>query len=33
MGLGQQLVKGRQVAEKRIDVGIVGHVVAEIGHR
>ena len=31
--LGEQRVEGREVAEERIDVAVVGHVVAEVGHR
>ena len=31
--LGEQPVEGVEVAEDRIDVGVVADVVAEIGHR
>ncbi|KAG0751314.1 hypothetical protein G6F24_014436 [Rhizopus arrhizus] len=33
MGLGQQAIKVVQAAEQRIDVAVVGDVIAEIGHR
>jgi len=33
VGLRDQLVKDRQVAEEREDVGVIGHVVAEVRHR
>jgi hypothetical protein len=31
--LGQQAIEIRQRAEQRIDVAVVGDVVAEVGHR
>ena len=31
--IGEQRVEGREVAEERVDVAVVGHVVAEVGHR
>jgi hypothetical protein len=31
--LGQQRVEGGEVAEQRVDVAVVGDVVAEVGHR
>ena len=33
MGLGQQAIEVVQAAEQRIDVAVVGDVIAEIGHR
>ena len=33
MGRGEQAVEGLEVAEQRVDVGVVGDVVAEVGHR
>ena len=33
VGVGEQRVEGREVAEERVDVAVVGHVVAEVGHR
>ena len=33
VGVGEQRVEGREVSEERVDVAVVGHVVAEVGHR
>ena len=33
MGLGDQPVEVGEGAEDRVDVAVVGHVVAEVGHR
>ena len=33
VGVGEQAVEGGEVAEQRVDVAVVGDVVAEVGHR